>query len=99
MKLLKVDNSLGYYWVEDNKYEKIDKINRNDLLRLVEHTLVDEVEFDEYNADTIKNKAHQIIYKNLYDKLVELESRKSEFKDESNRLFHREYERYKGESS
>jgi hypothetical protein len=62
-------------------------------------TLKNEVKFDEYDGEKIKNPAHQIVYKSVYEKLRELGERKQEFIDESERMYLAEYERYKGEAS
>lgn len=99
MKILKIEDGKGYFLTKENKYEKIDKIDKSNLFRLVEASLVEEVEFDEYDTELLKNKAHQIIYKSILEKLEDLVGRRDEFKDESDRLFHREYERYTGETS
>lgn len=95
MKLLKIENSCGYYRKEDGSYQPIDKINKEDLLMLVNWTLdEDEVESDGYDESLVKNHAHQIIYKSIARKLLSLKERKQEFIDESARLFLEDYERY-----
>jgi len=99
MKLLKISKSKGYFLLEDGKYASIDKITKEDLLRLVDLTLEDEVDFDEFSDEKVKNQAHQIIYKSIFEKLSELAERKDEFKDESDRMYLQEYEKYKGESA
>jgi hypothetical protein len=58
-----------------------------------------EVEFDEYDVDKLKNKAHQIIYKSIVEKLQELKKRRKEHTDESERLYLAEYEKYRDELS
>jgi len=99
MKLLKIENSQGYFLLDNSKYASVDKITKEDLLRLVNLTLESEVDFDEFTDDNLKNQAHQIIYKSIYDKLNGLKERRDEFKDESARLYLKEYDRYRGESS
>ena len=99
MKILKIDNSQGYYLLDRGEYAPVDKITKDDLLRLVGLTLGSEVDFDEFKDEKLKNQAHQIIYKSLYEKLSGLKERRDEFKDESDRLYLQEYERYRGESS
>ena len=94
MKLLKIDNELGQFLDGAGEFQPIDSITKDDLLRLVNVTLKEEVEFDEYDEEKVKNQAHQIVYKSLYDKLVELSGRKQEFVDESERLYLTEYEKY-----
>ena len=96
MKLLKIENSSGFFRLESGKYDPIDKISKDDLLQLVNITLSDEdVEFDAYDESMIQNHAHQVIYKSVVRKLQSLRERKQEFFDESARLYLEEYEKYK----
>ena len=96
MKLLKIDNNQGHFWAGNGKYKPIDKIAKEDLLQLVTLTLNEkEVKFDAYDENAIKNQAHQIVYKSVVQKLQDLRGRKQEFIDESERLFLKEYEKYR----
>ena len=95
MKLLSIENNLGLYLSETGQYNPVDKITKEDLLRLVNLTLQEDVEFDAYDENAIKNQAHQIVYKSVFEKLRGLRDRKKEFKDESERLYLKEYERYR----
>ncbi|QDT66901.1 hypothetical protein [Calycomorphotria hydatis] len=96
MKLLDHKDGLGYFLSTDNEYVPIDKITKDDLLNLVERALLSgsDVELSEYDEASIKNRAHQIIYKSLFDKLEDLIVRRDEFVDESERLYLEEYEKY-----
>ena len=96
MKLLKVDANQGHFRCSDGQYKPIDKIAKEDLLQLVNWTLTEkEVEFDKYDENTIKNQAHQVVYRSVVQKLMGLRPRKQEFIDESERLFLKEYEKYR----
>ena len=96
MKLLKIDNNRGYYHKKGEGFSPIDKISKEDLLSLLDFTLdEDEVEYDEYNEETIKNQAHQVIYKSVFRKLKSLRERRQEFVDESARLYLEDYEKYR----
>ena len=95
MKLLEIKDNIGCYLSEPGKYIPIDKITKEDILRLVNLTLQETVEFDEYDERVIKNQAHQIIYKSVFEKLRGLKDRKKEFVDESERLYLKEYEKYR----
>src|SRR4051812_20484016 len=96
MKLLKVSENAGHFLKADGTYEVIDRIEKEDLLRLVDRTLdEDEFELDEYDEQAVKNQAHQVIYKSIAQKLTELRKRREEFIDESARLYLEEYERYR----
>lgn len=99
MKLLKVEKHMGFYHNESGQYILIDKITKEDLLRLVNLTLQEDVEFDVYDDNLIKNQAHQIVYKNVFEKLRSLKDRRKEFVDESERLYLKEYEKYREDSS
>ena len=99
MKLLSIDNNSGLYLGESGQYNQIEKITKEDLLRLVNLTLKEDVEFDVYDENAIKNQAHQIVYKNIFEKLRGLKDRKKEFIDESERLYLKEYEKYREDSS
>lgn len=99
MKLLSIDDNAGFYRDGSGKYSPIDKITKEDLLRLVNLTLHEDVEFDEYDDSAIKNQAHQIVYKSVFEKLRSLKDRRKEFVDESERLYLKEYERYREDSS
>ena len=98
MKILKIDNFLGYFSIDGNDYELIDNINKDALLELVNVALENEVEIDPYNAEFIKNPAHKILYKNISEKIYELNQERNNFKDEIERQFLNEYEKYKQES-
>lgn len=96
MKLLSIDNAKGHFLLGDGTFAEIDKISKEELLRLVGLTLSEaDIEFDEYSEETVKNQAHQIIYKSVLEKLKELRGRRDEFVDESERLYLAEYERYR----
>lgn len=96
MKLLKVENSCGYFRLESGDFSLVDKISKDDLLRLVNETLSEkDVEFDAYDESMIQNHAHQVIYKSVVRKLQSLRERKQEFVDESARLYLEDYEKYK----
>lgn len=96
MKLLKIAENVGEFQVKDGQYRTVDKITKEDLLRLVDLTLVeDDVEFDPYDETLLKNQAHQVIYKSVLQKLQDLRNRRREFEDESARLFLEEYQRYR----
>lgn len=94
MKLLKIDSYCGKFLTESGSYQTIDKVTKDDLLRMVEVILEGDAEFDEYDEDLIKNQAHQVVYKSLYDNLLSLQDRKAEFIDESKRMYLDDYKKY-----
>lgn len=96
MKLLRITDNLGQFLAANGDHTPIDKLAKDDLLRLVGHVLDDEqIEMDEYDSQAIKNHAHQVIYKSVHQKLADLRNRRREFTDESSRLFLEAYESYR----
>lgn len=98
MKLLRISDSTGQFLSGDKQFLPIDRITKDDLLRLANLTLDEnEIEFDEYDEQLLQNKAHRVIYKNVVQKLQDLRVRKKEFADQAARLFYEDYERYRQE--
>lgn len=95
MKTLKIENHQGYFVTEEGEYEAVDKIDKSVLLRLVNMALEDDFEIDEFNEETLKHQAHQIIYKSISEKLNDLHQKRRQFRDESERLYLDEHEKYK----
>ncbi len=63
-------------------------------MKLVEGILEGTGELEPYEEDEIKNQAHQVVYKSIYNNLKALDERKQEFKDESERLYIDDYKKY-----
>jgi len=99
MKLLSIKDNVGHFLGESGQAIPVDKITKEDLLRLVNLTLSKEVEFDTYDENAIKNQAHQIVYRSILEKLRSLLERKQEFIDESERLYLKDYEKYREDTS
>ena len=97
MKYLKIDNNKGFYYIEPEIWKGIDQINKNDLMLLIDFAMTSDFEMDQYIPENIGHKAHQIIYKNIYEKFALLLENKSRFKDESEQLFKSAMEKYTNE--
>ncbi len=97
MKLLKTEDSKGYFYVSDEEYLPMDKLSKSALLKLVDLTLENDIEMDNYDENEIKHQAHQVIYKSVFNKLNSLDGRKQEFIDESERMFLAEHEKYQSD--
>ena len=95
MKGLKIENNKGFYNLDGNQWTEIDKINKDDLLTLLDVAIVSEFEMDDFDKDRLGNQAHQIIYKNIYEKFKEIINSKSRFKDESESMYKMAIEKYK----
>lgn len=94
MIYLKIDNGKGHFFKEPDQWIEIDQIGKEDLLTLLDKAISDDFEMDEYSVDLLLNKAHQIIYKHLFQKFNELKESKSRFKDESEQLYKSAIEKY-----
>ena len=95
MRILKIEGSNGHFSTNGEEFVSIDKLDKENLLKLVELALTQEVEMDDYDPETLKNEAHRIIYRSVHKKLQELVARKDEFFDKSEREFYEIYENYK----
>ncbi len=98
MKLLKIENDLGYFLASDGEFVVVDKLTKEHLLQLINHVVESgATEMDDFDESQLKNQAHQIIYKSVYRKLLDLKTRRKEFVDESARLFLEDYQKYRGQ--
>lgn len=95
MKVLKIEFHKGHFVTEDGGYQTVDKIDKAALLRLVNLAMEDDFEIDEFDEEALKNQAHQIIYKSISEKLTDLNKKRNQFRDESERLYLDAYEKYK----
>ena len=97
MKLLKIENNKGYFYlVKSKNYDEIDKIDKDSLLYLVKYIINnDDFEMDEYIPKIIVNKAQDIVYNNIYGKLIELSKSKKTIKDSIDSKYKEALEKYK----
>lgn len=87
MKCLKIVNGKGEFSLDGDSWKVLDDISKEDILAIVNKCLEDCFEMDDPSKAEVHNKAHEIIYKNLYVKFDELNSQRSRFKDESENIF------------
>lgn len=95
MKCLKIEKGKGFYSLNEEEWKDLDLISKDDLLAIIVSGISTGFIMDDYNVNVISNKAHEIIYKKLYDKLFELNSQKDRFKDESERVFKDAIDKYR----
>lgn len=96
MKILEIKDGKGHFYCsKDKEFKPIDEIDKDGLMGLLDNYLKDDVEMDIYNESLIHNQAHQIIYKSVFDKFNALNDNKVKFKDESERLYLDEIQKYK----
>ena len=99
MKYLKIEEGKGYFLKEVNEEEAtewmpIDQITKDNLFYLLNRAISSEFEMDQFDELTLSNKAHQIIYRNIFEKFTDLLSNKTRFKDESENLYKAALEKY-----
>lgn len=97
MTYLKIEDNRGFFLKNKELPEdwtEIDKIEKEDLLKLLDYATQEDFEMDEYSEDVLGNKAHQIIYKNLYEKFNNFLGNKTRFKDETDNIFKEALEKY-----
>lgn len=96
MKYLKIEDGKGYYLIiePEETWIEIGKINKDHLLYLLKEIINKDFEMQEYDEKILSNKAHQIIYKNIYEKFSELALNKNRFKNESENLYKVALEKY-----
>ncbi|MNK22366.1 hypothetical protein D3C87_406410 [compost metagenome] len=99
MIYLKIDDNKGFFLREDENREttwhEIDLITKEDLYFLLKRAVAEDFEMVEYNEQILANKAHQIIYKNLFEKFVDLVANRTRFRDESENLYKAALDKYK----
>ena len=84
MKYLMIDNGMGFYCLDGSVALKkpLDNITKEELLTLVELCVEKEdFEMDQYDATLVRHAAHQIIYKNIFQKLDDLRQHRVSFAD------------------
>ena len=94
MKHLKIKEKQGFYAVDGQSWEPIDKINKADLLLLLDKAVQEDFEMDPYQAELLGNPAHKIIYENIYEKFNELANNKNVFQDEVEGLYKEALQKY-----
>jgi len=97
MKYLKIDDNKGHFLKDKatpDIWTEIDKIDKNDLLKLLDYATNEDFELDPYDENSLGNKAHQIIYKHLSEKLITFLSNKDRFKDEADNIYKDAIEKY-----
>jgi len=94
MNYLKIENGQGYFLNKKSETVPLDMISKEDIYWLLEQVFEDSFSMDEYSETLIKNEAHKVIYRNLYNKLSELVVNKNNILDEINSLYTDAIEKY-----
>lgn len=98
MKYLKIKDNKGYFLKQEkeqpDQWIEIDKISKEDLMNLLESAMSTDFEIDEFIEENIGHKAHQIIYKSIFEKFTDLINNKKSFIDECDLQFRSAIEKY-----
>ena len=96
MKILKIENGCGYFHRNEAgvSWVPIDAIDKTDLLTLLNLFLENDVVMDDPSEHKLSNEVHKIVYANIFEKLLSLSENKSTFKDESERCYLAELNKY-----
>lgn len=97
MKFLKINNNQAFFLKDKEEPEtwtEIDKIEKEDLMKLLDFAIEEDFEMDVYDENILANKAHQIIYKGIYEKLNIFLSNIDRFKDETEAIYKEALEKY-----
>lgn len=97
MKYLKIESNKGFYRIDKTKEEwsELDQINKDQLLTLLKFASTEEFEMDEYKDELLQNPAHNIIYKNIYEKFIDFLGNKTRFQDSVEAMYKSAIEKYK----
>ncbi len=97
MKYLKINDNKAFFIkdkAQPDNWTEIEKIEKDDLMKLLDFATEDDFEMDTYDEATLGNKAHQIIYKSIYEKLNIFLTNKDRFKDQTEDIYKDELEKY-----
>ncbi|WP_417860272.1 hypothetical protein [Winogradskyella sediminis] len=97
MKFLKINDNRAFFLkdkAEPENWTEIDKIEKEDLMKLLDFAIQEDFEMDVYDENILANKAHQIIYKSIYEKLNTFLNKKDRFKDETEAIYKEALEKY-----
>lgn len=95
MKILEIKDGRGYFKKDKtDEWLEIDKISKNGLLALLNLYLEEDAEMDDPREHHLPNQVHNIIYSHIFDKLAALAESKSSFRDDSERLYFDEINKY-----
>ncbi|MBV6375456.1 hypothetical protein HIU97_12050 [Enterococcus casseliflavus] len=99
MKYLIIERNKGYF-LKNNERVEIDKIDKEDIYNLISELLEssdDEFEMDEFSEETLQHGVHSIIYRNIYNKFVDLKKEKIGIQDSVNQQFYSAFQKYNNE--
>lgn len=96
MIYLKIDSNKGHYRIDASveEWTELDQIGKADLLELLNIATTQEFAMDKYKDELLQNPAHNILYRNIYNKFTELLLNKSRFQDSVNSMYKSAIDKY-----
>ena len=96
MKYLHINDNKGFFKINAiEELKSIDSISKDDIFKLINLLMEKEdFEMDEFKDELIQNKAHNIIYRNLYQRFLELKQEKNNIIDSTNQYFAEAFQKY-----
>ena len=84
------------YYYKNDKYYEIDKIDKDDILNLIDAATDESIVFEmEPLSEKFEgNEAQKIIYSKLYEKFQDLVENRSRFREESERMYKEAIKKY-----
>lgn len=97
MNYLKINNGRGFFRNKAGEYKELDTITKEDILFLLDEATNSSTDFEmeEITDESIKNEAHKIIYKSIFQKFSNLLCNKKQFQDECDALYKDALQKYK----
>ncbi|MCG8208456.1 hypothetical protein [Tenacibaculum finnmarkense] len=97
MKYLKIEDNRAFFInkSEPDNWIAIDKIEKDNLMDLLSLAIEEQdFEMDEYISENLKNKAHNIIYRHLFEKLEALKDNRDKIDEEAKSIYKEALEKY-----
>ena len=96
MNYTKIENSNVYFRLSNSdNWKLISDITGDDLIKLIEKCIdEDDFELEEFDNTLIKNEAHKIIYKSIYQKIKEIHLERDNIIDENTQRYNDIIEKY-----
>src|SRR5690554_2471843 len=95
MKILKIENNVGYFINENSKYKEIHEITKEDIYFLIKLSIEKVVTFDDYEEEKINRPDHKIIYNKISEKIKIIIRDRETLVSNKEMLFKSALEKYK----
>lgn len=96
MNYTKIENGKVYFRLSSSdNWKLISDITGDDLIKLIEKCIdEDDFELEEFDDTLIKNEAHKIIYKSIYQKINDIYLERDNIIDENTQRYNDIIEKY-----